>query len=84
MIAFAVELALRALFAEAAERSVAMIADVVSGALAFSGASTLAALGLFQILAWRFGPDARRINLHSPPKERKPLEESDVDWSTRD
>jgi len=87
VIAFALELALRALFAQGYEGGSAplsVITDVVSGALAFSGASTLAALGLFQILAWRFAADARRIDLHSPKSERKKLEDSAVDWATRE
>ena len=79
----AIELALRALFSPDAERTPATITDVVSGALAFAGASTLAALGLFQILAWRFAADARRINLHSRPVETD-RHSSDVDWSTRE
>lgn len=84
VIAFAIELALRALFAPDADRTPGTIIDVVSGALAFSGASTLAALGLFQILAWRFAADARRIDLHSPRSEPKRRQDSEVDWATRE
>jgi hypothetical protein len=84
VIAFAIELALRALFSPDAQRTVATIADVLGGALAFAGASTLAALGLFQILAWRFAADARRIDLHSPPAESNKRQDSEVDWATRE
>jgi hypothetical protein len=60
---------------------------VVSDAAALIGASALASLGLFQILAWRFAADARRIDLHPPPREsRPPTSERDAasDWSTRE
>ena len=43
------------------------ILGVLTSALAFVGAATLAAIGIFQILAWRLAADARRIDLHSPP-----------------
>jgi len=57
-----------------------------SGAVAFGGASGLAALGLFQILAWRFAADARRIDLHSRRESRPPGSDRDPasEWSTRD
>lgn len=83
VIAFAIELALRALFAPDGERTSATIPEVVSVALAFAGASRLAALGLFQILAWRFAADARRINLHSARPVDEDKRDSDVDWATR-
>jgi hypothetical protein len=60
---------------------------VVTGALAFGGASALAALGLFQILAWRFAADARRIDLHPPLRSSSPPPSSPdptSDWSTRE
>jgi hypothetical protein len=83
VIAFAIELALRALFAPGGERTAATIPEVVTAALAFAGVSRLAALGLFQILAWRFAADARRIDLHSPPVESEKKPDSEVDWATR-
>jgi hypothetical protein len=58
-----------------------------TGAVAFAGAAGLASLGIFQILAWRFAEDARRIDLHSrgresqaPPSEPDPAS----DWSMRE
>lgn len=83
VIAFAIELALRALFSPDGARTTATIPEVVSAALAFAGASRLAALGLFQILAWRFAADARRIDLHSPRVEREDKPDSGGDWATR-
>jgi len=60
---------------------------VATGAVAFGGASALAALGVFQILAWRFAADARRIDLHSPPRDSRPSGDNQdraSDWATRD
>jgi hypothetical protein len=60
---------------------------VITGALAFGGASALASLGLFQILAWRFAADARRIDIHRPPRASHPPDSDPdpaSDWSTRE
>ena len=60
---------------------------IATGAIGFGGASALASLGLFQILAWRFAADARRIDLHRIPREsRPPASDRDPasDWSTRE
>lgn len=46
-------------------------APVIIAALSFATSSALTAIGLFQILAWRLAPVARRIDLHPPPKEPK-------------
>ena len=84
IIAFAVELALRALWSPGALRTPANIVHVSIAATAFAGAAVLAALGLFQIAAWRFAADARRINLHPPASRPAPRrDDSDVDWTTR-
>jgi hypothetical protein len=83
VIAFAIELALRALFAPEGARTTATIPEVVSAALAFAGASRLAALGLFQILAWRFAADARRIALNAARVEHEEKPDSSIDWATR-
>jgi len=59
---------------------------VATGAVAFGGAAALASLGGFQILAWRFAADARRIDLHSPRRDSMSPEsrrEPPSDWSTR-
>jgi hypothetical protein len=57
-----------------------------TGAIAFGGAAGLASLGLFQILAWRFAADARRIDLHSRRDSKPPASDRDPpsDWSMRD
>ena len=84
VIAFAAELAIRALWSPGALQTPANIVDVSIAATAFAGAAILTALGLFQIAASRFAADARRINLHPPasgPEVRR--DDSNVDWSTR-
>ncbi len=57
--------------------------DAVVTAVAFAGCGFLSALGLFQILAWKFAPVARMIDVRrthdSDPDERPSIE----DWSTR-
>jgi hypothetical protein len=83
VVAFAVELAVHALLLPDGARTTATIPEVVSAALAFAVACTLAALGLFQILAWRFAADARRIDLHSSRVEQEGRRDSEVDWATR-
>ena len=65
----------------------ASLLGIATCAIAFGGASALASLGLFQILAWRFAADARRIDLHSRPRESRPPGSDRgpaSDWSTRD
>ena len=52
-------------------------------ALAFAGTAAMTALGIFQILAWRFTADARRIDLHQPPKDPPHPVPSSPDWTTR-
>jgi hypothetical protein len=83
VLALATELGLRALWAPGALRTPTNIIHVSIAATAFVGAAVLAALGLFQIAAWRFAADARRINLHPPVSRPKGRQDSDVDWSTR-
>ena len=82
-----VELALQALGVAGAIDSAASIAQAVASALAFAGVAGVVALGLFQILAWRFAADARRIDLHAiskPPDSRRGgRRASGADWSTR-
>jgi hypothetical protein len=75
----AIELALRGL-----ESGSALAAT--AGAIAFGGAAGLASIGLFQILAWRFAADARRIDLHSSKREPESRRDRDPasDWSTRE
>jgi hypothetical protein len=53
--------------------------------LGFGAAATLAALGLFQVLAWRFAADARRIDLHAVRRDTTETQESErtADWFRR-
>lgn len=83
ILAFAIELALHVLFSPDGERTTATLPDVVSASLAFAGACMLASFGVFQILAWRFAADARRIDLHSPKADHEERRDSEVDWTTR-
>ncbi len=77
-----------ALTAELALRGVGRgpLLGVGTGAVAFGGAAALASLGVFQILAWRFAADARRIDLHVPRRDSSAPTDADAasDWSTRD
>lgn len=84
VVGLALDLALKDIGAPGARLSVTTVASVVTSAAVFAGTSAMASLGLFQVLAWRFAADARRINLHPAPKEakRKPMPSSD--WSTKD
>ncbi len=80
VVVFAADLALRGV-------GRAPLIGVVSDAIALAGAAGLASLGLFQILAWRFAADARRIDIHSPPRESAPpssARDAASDWSTRE
>ena len=70
MIAFATELALHALWSPGALRTPASFVHVAIAATAFAGAAVLAALGLFQIAAWRFaarqGHQLAGLSVHNP------------------
>lgn len=60
------------------------------GTLASAGAFALSAgafaVGTFQLLAMRFGPEARTIDLHAaqPPPSDRPSAPSASEWSTRE
>lgn len=82
--ALAIELSLRALWSPGATRSIESITEVATAAIAFAGAVALAAIGLFQIFAWRFGADARRIDLHPSPEPPESRDDPGSDWSTRE
>ncbi|MFO0762483.1 MAG: hypothetical protein U0359_38950 [Byssovorax sp.] len=71
-LAFAVELVTSALGAPRARTDVGGVVQVVIPALAFVGSSVLAALGLFQIAAWRFAADARRSISIAPRSRAEP------------
>ncbi|MFT3771371.1 MAG: hypothetical protein QM820_38645 [Minicystis sp.] len=82
---FAIELASRGLAVVGPAGGLSPLIGVLVGAAGFGGAAGFTALGLFQILAWRFAADARRIDLHSPRREVAPVSEHDPssEWSTR-
>lgn len=86
VFAFALELASRGVAVVGLSGDLAPLLGVLVGAAGFGAAAGFTALGLFQILAWRFAADARRIDLHSPLREPAPRSEHDPsrEWSTRD
>ncbi len=62
--------------------SAGALQDAVVTAVAFAASALLSALGLFQILAWKFAPAARKIDVRrtlEEVEERPSVEE----WSTR-
>jgi hypothetical protein len=61
------ELSLQALAQPGALASSVQVLEVVSASLAFAVTAGIAALGCFQLLAWRFAADARRIDIHAEP-----------------
>lgn len=65
--ALSAELALQALAQRDAGTSWVRVLEVVSASLAFAVTAGIAALGCFQLLAWRFAADARRIDIHAEP-----------------
>lgn len=80
VLALTVDLALRG-FASLGALSVPGGFAVVFSAIAFAASSALTTIGLFQVLAWRLATDARRINLHEPPKAPpRAREHSSADW----
>ena len=62
--------------------TIAGAVGVVAAALSFGATSALTSIGLFQIVAWRLAPDARRIDLHPHPKKEKESSRprSGTDW----
>jgi hypothetical protein len=81
----AADLALCAFGRQSAAGTLERAADAGMALAAFSAATGLSALGLFQVLAWRFSSDARRIDIHATSKEgpRRRRDPSAMDWSTR-
>lgn len=86
VFAFALELGSRGVAVVGLSGGLASLLGVLVGAAGFGAAAGFTALGLFQILAWRFAADARRIDLHSPLREPAPRAEHDPshEWSTRE
>ena len=83
--AFALDLALSGLATVGPSAGLAVLLSLAVGSAGFGAAAGFTGLGLFQILAWRFSADARRIDLHSPKPERRPAnQDPPSDWSTRD
>jgi len=84
--AFALDLALSGLATVGPAGGVQVLLALGVGAVGFGAAAGFTALGLFQVLAWRFAADARRIDIHSrkPEPERTPDHDPPSDWSTRD
>jgi hypothetical protein len=79
--ALSAELALEALAGGVAFTTVHVL-EIVSASLAFAVTAGIASLGCFQLLAWRFAADARRIDLHAHRTEpgSAPPPSSD-DWA---
>ncbi|MEZ4313796.1 MAG: hypothetical protein R3F14_37725 [Polyangiaceae bacterium] len=64
--------------------SAATLRDAGVTAIAFAASALLSALGLFQILAWRFAPAARRIDVRRTPDDDDTQDRASIeDWSTR-
>jgi hypothetical protein len=84
--AFALELGSRGLATVGIPGGVSPLLGIGVGAVGFGAAAGFTALGLFQILAWRFAADARRIDLHPARNEPESAIERDApsDWSTRE
>ncbi len=57
--------------------------DAAVTAVALAGSAFLSALGLFQILAWKFSPVARLIDVRRPKDSNPDDRPSIEDWSTR-
>ena len=94
VVGISVELGLRGLHMHPSVTSYPEVANVVdvlgllTPPLAFGAVAGLSALGLFQLMAWRFARDARRIDLHRLPKDEPTPpshrgQPSSADWSTR-
>jgi len=84
--AFALDLALSGLATIGISGGAPVLLALGVGAMGFGAAAGFTALGLFQVLAWRFAADARRIDLHvaKPEPDRTPDHDPPSDWSTRD
>jgi hypothetical protein len=67
--AFAIELGSRGVATVGISGGLSPLVGIGVGAVGFGAAAGFTALGLFQILAWRFAADARRIDLHSPRRD---------------
>jgi hypothetical protein len=82
---FALDLLFEALGAPGVRLTPSRVIEVITAAMGFGGSAALAAVGIFQIVAWRFAADARRIDIHSPPEEpATSSRDPSSDWSTRD
>ena len=77
VFAVSLELASRGFAVVGLTRGLPPLVGVTVGAAGFGAAAGFTALGLFQLLAWRFAEDARRIDIHSPPRDHSPPSEHD-------
>ena len=77
VFAVALELASRGFAVVGLTGGLPPLVGVTVGAAGFGAAAGFTALGLFQLLAWRFAEDARRIDIHSPPRDHSPPSEHD-------
>jgi hypothetical protein len=86
VVTASLELASRGLAVVGPSGGLAPLLGVIVGAAGFGAAAGFTALGLFQILAWRFAEDARRIDLHSGMRQQGPKSEQEPtsEWSTRE
>lgn len=69
--------------APAVALSIATVWDAAVTTVALGASALLSALGLFQILAWKFAPAARKIDLHRAQETAIPERPSTEEWSTR-
>jgi hypothetical protein len=84
IVALTAQLALERLTAGGAWSDAASLPGAARAAIGFAVAAVLASFGLFQVFAWRFAGDARRIDVHRPVAQERPdTAPPDEDWSTR-
>ena len=83
VVTLSAELALESLTNAGMRASLADMGEILATTLAFAATAGLSTIGLFQVLAWRFAPDARRIDVHRTGKRDRSDEQEREDWSTR-
>ena len=82
IVAVTVEVGAQTVVQLPAPSSVGGVAWALASVGCVAGAGVLGAVGLFQIWAWRLGPEARSIDVRGPREDRTRLP-SLVDWFTR-
>jgi hypothetical protein len=63
--------------------SAGAVLDAAVTTLALGTSALLSAVGLFQVLAWKFAPVARKIDVHRPAEAEIEDRPSIEDWTTR-